>query len=159
MYAVQRIMIIDGAMGTVIQQYKLQVILCFSHYLRLTPLSRVPRWSRVPLTRALFSQEEDFRASSTFNDDPKWTTGTRLVFACYVDMCVLFLSLFLSISVPLSLSLSFSLSLPPSLPPSSSPSPSPSLSLSLPLPLPLPLSLSLSLSLSRACLGAPSRCR
>jgi len=39
----QRIMIIDGAMGTVIQQYKLQ--------------------------------EEDFRTTETFNDDPKWTTG------------------------------------------------------------------------------------
>lgn len=40
----ERIIIIDGAMGTVIQQYKLE--------------------------------EEDFRATATFNNDTKWTTGT-----------------------------------------------------------------------------------
>jgi hypothetical protein len=55
-YAVQRIMIIDGAMGTVIQQYKLQVSARWCHVWRLIgPANRGPRVADSAHLCALFT--------------------------------------------------------------------------------------------------------
>ena len=68
-------MIIDGAMGTVIQQYKLQVQSrlpgCALLRRPSEPSTHDGTWECTGL------REEDFRATETFNDDAKWTAGER----------------------------------------------------------------------------------